>query len=95
MADGIDLEKSDYDVESPYDIRRLVMTDERMYADRLLFRDREFMDLVLMREDLRHELDQANITGCRYMPVGEYVVGKLAWERYVQNAVAEQMKRSS
>lgn len=94
MAEGIDLEKSDYDVDSPYDTRHLVMADERLYAGKLLFRDREFMDLVLMRADLKHELDQANITGCRYTLVEEYVVGKLAWEQYVQNAVAEQERKS-
>jgi hypothetical protein len=94
MAEGIDLEKSDYDVDSPYDIRHLVMADERLYTDKLLFRDQKFSNLALMREDLKHELDQVNITGCLYTPVEEYVVGKLAWEQYVQNAVARQEGKS-
>ena len=95
MALGIDLEKSDYDIDSPYDIRHLVMADERLYAGKLLFRDSKFIGLVLMREDLKDQLEQAGITGCLYTPVEEYVVGKPAWERYVQNAVTEQKKRSS
>jgi hypothetical protein len=67
MAGGIDLEKSDYDVESPYNIRHLVMANERLYAGKLLFWDRKFWGLVLMREDLKDKLEQRQVkSGTEY-----------------------------
>jgi hypothetical protein len=84
MAKGIDVEKSDFDIESPYDICHLVMADESFYLGKPLFRDRKFTQLVLIHEQLKQQLEEAGITGCAYTPVGEYVVGKLAWEKYAR-----------
>lgn len=94
-AEGIDMEKSDYDVDSPYDIRHLVMTDESLHQGKLLFRDRNFMQLVLMHEQLKTQLDKVGITGCSFTPVEEYVVGELAWQKYVQRAVSKQERKAS
>ena len=84
MAKGIDEEKSDFDTESPYDIRHLVMADENIYHGRMLFRDQKFIQLVLMHEQLKQQLEQVGISGCTYTPIEEYVVGKLAWEKYAR-----------
>ncbi|NJN55283.1 MAG: hypothetical protein HC804_11305 [Anaerolineae bacterium] len=89
MATGIDVDKSDFDTESPYDIRHLVMSDERFYQGKLLFRDQKFIQLVLMHEHLKQQLERVGITGCAYTPVEEYVVGKLAWEKYAQRLAAD------
>lgn len=50
IAEGIDVEKSDYDNDSPYDIRHLVMKDESLHQGKLMFRDQKFQQLVLMHE---------------------------------------------
>lgn len=94
IAEGIDVEKSDYDNDSPYDIRHLVMKDESLHQGKLMFRDQKFQQLVLMHEQLKARLDQAGITGCSYTTVDEFVVGKLAWEKYAQRLVAEQKGKS-
>jgi hypothetical protein len=90
---GIDIEKSDFDIDSPYDIRHLVMTEESMLADRLMFRDQKFKQLVLMHEQLKRQVEEVGITGCQYTPIEEYVVGALAWERYAQQVAAATKKR--
>ena len=91
---GIDVEKSDFDVDSPYDIRHLVMTEESMLANRLMFRDQKFKQLVLMHEQLKQQLDEIGITGCQCTPVEDFVVGELAWKKYAQQLVAEQKGKS-
>jgi hypothetical protein len=88
-AKGIDVGKSDFDVESP-DIRHLVMTDESLHSGKLLFRDQEFLQLALMHEQLKKRLDDAGITGCSYTPIEEFVSGQPAFDKYVQRSYANQ-----
>lgn len=89
---GIDVEKSDFDEDSPYDIRHLVVTEACKAEGRLLFRDQEFIQLVLMHEHLKQKLETEGITGCLYTPLEEYVSGELARKQYVEQAAARQGK---
>ncbi|MBO1435894.1 hypothetical protein [Meiothermus sp. CFH 77666] len=56
-------------------VRRLVLTEEILQAGHLLFRPAELFAFVLIHEDLKQTLDRHKITGCNYVPLGEFKVG--------------------
>lgn len=68
---GLDKELSDMD---EFEIRRLVLTEACVQANKPLFRLKESKDIVLIHQDLRTTLDTANITGCRFTAVDEFRV---------------------
>lgn len=70
---AIDLERSDYrmgniDKEQISRMRKLVLARERISPDARLFRLKEMLTTVLVREDLRQALVAANVTGCEFEP---------------------------
>jgi hypothetical protein len=58
---------------SPPLIERLELVEEKWKAhQRPFFRVQESVDIVLMHQDLKQQLDAVGITGYRYTPVDEF-----------------------
>lgn len=77
---AIDRSKSElvYDEENPESIaavKKMVLSEECIEQQRLLFRPAEFFAFVLIHEKLKSEFEAHSITGCQYTPLNEFSVG--------------------
>jgi hypothetical protein len=77
LVECVDLESSDIewneiDRELISSCFGLVLDEERIDFDRLIFRPRYLPTVVLVREDMADELTQAGFTGLRFTPVDEF-----------------------
>lgn len=68
---GIDMDRSDTD---QYEIRKLVITKQCSQEKILMFRDLNLSNLVLIHQSLKDILDEADVTGCSYIPIEAFQV---------------------
>ena len=73
---AIDLERSDIRGEmfKDYRYRRLVIKDEYVASDKLMFFDTTLTAHLIVKEPLKEMIEEAGITGCTFVPL-ESVVG--------------------
>jgi hypothetical protein len=71
---GVDTEQSVIDQEN-YTVTKLVLSEATYSTQRLFFRLEESMDLVVIHETMKAELEREKITGCRYTPIEEFQIG--------------------